>query len=73
MEIIDSNYEFLLDIKCSVDPEIIFPGCDVVIMLGGYPRLPGMERKDLTLKNAENIISQASYLNKYGSANTKVL
>ena len=73
MEIVDSNFENLLDIVASTtNPEIVFCDVQVVILLGGFPRLPGMERRDLIMKNAENIITQARLLNSFGTSKTKV-
>lgn len=37
----------ITDIKIGFNAEEIFDSADVVIFLGGYPRKPGMERKDL--------------------------
>jgi len=73
MEIMDSYFEYLSDVVASTNPEIVFNGVQVVILLGGFPRLPGMERRDLIMKNAENIIAQARLLNTFGSSKTKVL
>lgn len=72
MEIIDSQFDLLYEVVASTSPQEVFCNVDVVILLGGYPRLPGMERRDLILMNAENIITQARLLNVYGSPRTKV-
>lgn len=32
-------------------PEEMFAGADVIVFLGGFPRKPGMERKDLLQMN----------------------
>jgi malate dehydrogenase len=42
-------------------------------MSGGYPRLPGMERKDLTAKNAEGMRDQAKALELFADRDIKVL
>jgi malate dehydrogenase len=52
MEIEDSNYPSLLEVIGTTDPAEAFADADVVIMLGGYPRKAGMERKDLISMNA---------------------
>ena len=59
MEIEDCNYSTLskLDITSSVQEA--FTDADVVILLGGFPRLPGMERKDLISKNVDIIKEHA--------------
>jgi len=73
MEIEDSNYELCAGLVATTDPQKAFEGVEVAILLGGYPRLPGMERKDLTTKNAEGMRDQARDLQAYGSSNVKVL
>lgn len=73
MEIEDSNYSLLEDIIISTEANDAFQHTDVAILLGGFPRLAGMERKDLLLKNAENIRSQALALNATANPNVKVL
>jgi len=73
LEIDDSNYSLLHELICTTNPEEAFKNAEVAILIGGFPRLPGMERKDLLLKNAENIRSQAQALNSFASKNVKVL
>lgn len=73
MEVEDSDYDSLQELIVSVDIEEAFSDVEVAVLIGGYPRLPGMERRDLLIKNAESIKSQALALNQYGSKNTKVL
>ena len=73
MEIEDSCYSNVVEVITTFDPEIAYPGVDVAILLGGFPRLPGMERKDLIAKNAEGMKSQAESLNRLASKNCKVL
>lgn len=73
LEIEDSGFTLLNNLVCTTDSEVAFKDCDVAIILGGFPRLPGMERKELLEKNAESMLSQAQALNKYGNKNTKVV
>jgi malate dehydrogenase len=73
MEIHDSNYRLLDDIVVTTNANDAFHGTDIAILLGGFPRLPGMERKDLLIKNAENIRSQAEALNNSANSNVKCL
>ncbi len=42
----------------------MFKDADVIVFLGGFPRKPGMERKDLLLKNKDIFIQQAKALSK---------
>lgn len=73
LEIEDCCYKNVVNVIATVDPESAFHGADVAILLGGFPRLPGMERKDLIVKNAEGMKQQAQYLTEYASRNCKVL
>ena len=40
----------------------MFKDADVIIFLGGFPRKPGMERKDLLKKNKNIFIEQGKAL-----------
>jgi malate dehydrogenase len=73
MEIYDSDYELLHNVVASSDAAEAYPGVDVAILVGGVPRMAGMERKDLTVQNAENIKQQATFLEQYASPDTKVI
>ena len=46
---------------------------DVALLVGAMPRIQGMERKDLLLKNAQIFKAQGKSLNDYASKNVKVL
>lgn len=72
-EIEDSNFICLNELIYTVDPLTAFADVEVAILLGGFPRLPGMERSDLLHKNAENIKAQAQALNSVARNNVKVL
>lgn len=52
MEIRDCAYELLESIEIGSEAKILFKDADVIVFLGGYPRKPGMERKDLLQINA---------------------
>jgi malate dehydrogenase len=73
LEIDDSNYSLLNSVMITVDAEEAFVNTEVAILLGGYPRLPGMERRDLIRKNAECIQQQARALNTQASRNCKIV
>ena len=51
MEIYDGVYERLAKVSSGSDPRIMFKDVDVIVFLGGFPRKPGMERKDLFDRN----------------------
>lgn len=67
MEIQDCAFPLVLDIKIGSDPEEILKDADVVIFVGGFPRLKGMERKDLIDKNVAIFKAQGKALNKVAS------
>lgn len=47
-------------------------GVNVAVMVGGFPRKEGMERKDVMSKNVSIYKSQASALEQYAAPNCKV-
>lgn len=49
-----------------------FKGVNVAIVIGGWPRRDGMERKDLISKNVTIYKSQASALQQHAAPNCKV-
>ncbi len=73
MELEDCAFPLLAGMVGSDDPEIAFKDADVALLVGAMPRGPGMERKDLLLKNAEIFTVQGKALNKVASRNVKVL
>lgn len=73
LEIDDSNYDLVVEVIATTDVEVACKDVDVAILLGGFPRLPGMERKDLISKNAEGMRNQARALNTHASRDCKVL
>jgi len=73
MELIDGAYPLLAGVVATTDPVEAFTGVDAIIMVGAFPRLKGMERKDLLEKNYAIFKSQGSLIEKYASKNVKVL
>jgi malate/lactate dehydrogenase len=63
----------LNSLRITTDAADAFVGCEVAILLGGFPRLPGMERRDLLIKNVENIKAQADALNRTANRDVKVV
>lgn len=47
-------------------------GVEIAVMVGGFPRKGGMERKDVMSKNVSIYKSQASALEKHAAKNVKV-
>lgn len=48
-------------------------GVNVAVMVGGFPRKEGMERKDVMSKNVSIYKTQASALEKHAAPNCKVI
>ena len=47
MELDDCGFPTLQDIVVTDDPNKAFDGCNWALLVGSFPRKPGMERKDL--------------------------
>lgn len=73
MEIEDSGFENIDQVIVTTDPDVAFDQADIAILLGGFPRLPGMERRDLISKNVEIMRSQGSVLERRSKRSVKVL
>lgn len=73
LEIQDSCFELLDELIATTIPTVAFRDANVAILLGGYPRGPGMERRDLIAKNAVGMRDQALALDQYASRDCKVL
>jgi hypothetical protein len=52
LEIDDSAYPLVDKVITTLDPAEAFQDTDVAILLGGFPRKPGMQRNDLIAQNA---------------------
>lgn len=70
MELQDSGYPLINSIKFGTDPSEILKDLDIIIFLGGFPRKPGMERKDLLEKNMNIFKHQGTVLNEVGKPTT---
>ena len=57
----------------STDPVEACKGVDVAVMVGGFPRKGGMERKDVMAKNVSIYKSQADALEKGAKPDVKVM
>lgn len=73
MEIEDSAFPLLDSVIASADPAVAFLAADVVVLLGGTPRSPGMERREMIAINAEGIARQAQALQEHAKPQVKVL
>lgn len=48
-------------------------GVNIAVMVGGFPRKEGMERKDVMSKNVSIYKAQASALEKHAASDVKVI
>ena len=58
LELTDCNYDNLVSISTHTDPNEAFKDCDIIVFIGGFPRKPGMERKDLLKINSKIFTEQ---------------
>ncbi|CAL8471685.1 g11227 [Coccomyxa elongata] len=73
MELIDSAFPLLHGVVATTDVEEATRDVEIAIMVGGFPRKAGMERKDVMSKNVSIYKSQASALEKNAKPGVKVL
>jgi malate dehydrogenase len=73
MEVEDCCYPLVRSLVATTDGKDGFTGANVAVLLGGFPRQQGMERKDLTAKNARGMLPQAFALEQYADKDVKVL
>jgi hypothetical protein len=59
-------------VVASTNVEEACKGVDVAVMLGGFPRKAGMERKDVMSKNVSIYAAQAAALEKHANKGVKV-
>jgi len=73
LELEDAIYPLLKGIVATVDLQEAFTDVEVAILVGGFPRLKGMERKQLLEKNNPIFVAQGKALSDFASKNCKVL
>ena len=62
----------VLGVVATTDVVEACTGVNIAIMVGGFPRKEGMERKDVMSKNVSIYKSQASALESHAATNWKV-
>eukprot|EP01112_Ceratiomyxa_fruticulosa_P011812 TRINITY_DN323_c0_g1_i3.p1 TRINITY_DN323_c0_g1~~TRINITY_DN323_c0_g1_i3.p1 ORF type:complete len:400 (-),score=84.54 TRINITY_DN323_c0_g1_i3:238-1437(-) len=72
MELQDCASPLLKGVVATADLKEAFSGAHVILMVGAFPRGPGMERKDLLEKNVSIFKEQGDAIEKYASRNVKV-
>lgn len=73
MELEDSAFPLLKEIRIGTDAREVFGDVDYALLVGAKPRGPGMERKDLLLGNGKIFVEQGQALNESASRGCKVL
>lgn len=73
MELIDAAFPLLKGVVATTDVAEACAGVNVAVMVGGFPRKEGMERKDVMSKNVSIYKAQASALEQHAAPNCKVL
>ncbi|GAB9474081.1 malate dehydrogenase, partial [Globisporangium polare] len=73
MELQDCAFNLVDEITPTSDLEVAFKDADVAILVGGFPRKQGMQRKDLIEKNVTIFKAQGEAIEKFASRDVKVL
>ena len=73
MELEDCGFATLQDIVVTDDPNVAFGGCNYALLVGAAPRGPGMERKDLLMKNGGIFVGQGKAIAKSAASDVRVL
>ncbi|RWV82616.1 hypothetical protein GW17_00055868 [Ensete ventricosum] len=73
MELVDAAFPLLKGVVATTDAVEACTGVNVAVMVGGFPRKEGMERKDVMSKNVSIYKSQSSALEAHAAPNCKVL
>ncbi|CAI7834565.1 unnamed protein product, partial [Closterium sp. NIES-54] len=71
MELIDAAFPLIHGVVATSNVEEACKGVQVAIMVGGFPRKAGMERKDVMSKNVSIYRDQASALEKFADKDCK--
>jgi len=74
MELRDCAFPVLAGVTATDKAEVAFNGIDYALLVGAFPRGPGMERGDLLMKNAEIFAAQGKALDSSAKgSDTKVI
>jgi malate dehydrogenase len=72
MELDDCAFPDLAGIEIGADPEKIFDGVNLALLVGARPRGPGMERGDLLEANGAIFTAQGKALNKVAADDVRI-
>ncbi len=73
LELNDCSFPTLQDVVVTDDPNKAFRDCNWAVLVGGFPRKQGMERKDLLSKNAEIFVAQGKALAGNAAKDVRIL
>src|SRR5919205_3206335 len=73
MELDDCAFPTVAGIEIGDDPEKIFDGVNLALLVGARPRGPGMERSDLLEANGAIFTAQGKALNSVAADDVRVL
>ncbi len=73
MELKDSAQSLVHDIIASDDPNVAFKDANWVILVGGKPRGPGMERADLLAQNGQIFVGQGKAINDNAADDVRIV
>jgi len=73
MELQDCAHPLVNSLTPTCDQTEAFTNVDVAVLVGAFPRRPGMERKDMLEKNAEIFKAQGQLLDTVAKKTVKVL
>jgi malate dehydrogenase len=73
MELDDSAFPLLSKVEIGDDPNVVFDGVNLALLVGARPRSKGMERADLLSANGAIFTQQGKALNDHAADDVKVL
>lgn len=73
MELQDCAYNLVDEIIVTSDLKVAFQDVEVAVLVGGFPRKVGMQRKDLIEKNVTIFKAQGQAIEQFANRNVKVL
>ncbi|XP_024358601.1 malate dehydrogenase, cytoplasmic [Physcomitrium patens] len=73
MELTDAAFPLLKGVVATTDVAEACKDVNIAVMVGGFPRKEGMERKDVMSKNVSIYKAQASALEQHAAKDVKVL
>ncbi|XWS45865.1 hypothetical protein CRYUN_Cryun14cG0016000 [Craigia yunnanensis] len=71
MELIDAAFPLLRGVVATTDVAEACEGVNIAVMVGGFPRKEGMERKDVMSRNVSIYKAQASALEQHAAPDCK--